>query len=253
VDTTPVFTAEYLGDSIWSVNKICRDNPQASDYWYFYEDTGKLLGNKLTTPTNGAMQGTITTDDNKLYHSIRDYTRRAYITTLELKFFNWQRLTSLNLVPEGSGESKGTDAAAELLPSRDFVAQLMTQCDKCHALAIRIWAENPYLELNATEDSKDGTTAEKWSALSYQFDWEISKTEEQVQTLKSDANQMFDKAEEYLSQKTASIQSNYLNELRNTRGKYIDKLEQVSLYLEQAREANWKLRCHALNIPTATN
>jgi len=39
----PIFAAEYQGDGIWSVVKICRVDPRWDRLWYFYEDSGDLV------------------------------------------------------------------------------------------------------------------------------------------------------------------------------------------------------------------
>jgi hypothetical protein len=39
----PIFAAEYQGDGVWSVAKICPVNPEWDRLWYFYEDSGDLV------------------------------------------------------------------------------------------------------------------------------------------------------------------------------------------------------------------
>ena len=168
---------------------------------------------------------------------------------MELEHFNWSRIRYLNLAPKGSGTSSSNGSIAELLPPNDFVNPLLTQSDKCHALAIRVWEESPFMETNATEKYDDPMTVAKWWTLYYRFEWEISKAESLLETLKPDASRMFDEAERYLSNTATQANPRYINELRRTGATYMDQLEQVSLYLEQAREASWKLRCQVLSSP----
>lgn len=104
------------------------------------------------------------------------------------------------------------------------------------------------MDLNKSSKSTDRITTEQWGSVCYQFEWEISKAEVQVEMLKSNANEMFDEAEEYLSNQATPTSTTYLNEFKRTRATYMDKLEQITLYLELARVASWKLRCHTLNL-----
>ena len=39
----PIYNAEYMGDGVWSVTKICPVNPQYNGAWNFYESTGELV------------------------------------------------------------------------------------------------------------------------------------------------------------------------------------------------------------------
>jgi len=222
------------------VNKTCPANPDANDYWYFYEDSGKLLGEGKTVSTE---------NDKARYGSIKDYSERAYITVFELKHFNWDRIRYLNLAPKGSDTSTGNGSVAELLPPDDFVDSLLTQSAKCNALAIRVWEENPFAETDAAGKYDDPMAITEWWALYYRFEWEISKAQSLIATLEPSANRMFNEAEMYLSNAVTEPNPRYVNELRRTHAMYIDRLEQVSLYLEQAREAGWKMKCHMLSSP----
>jgi len=42
----PIYTAEYLGNGIWSVTKVCPVNAKYNDSWNFYESTGELVRSK---------------------------------------------------------------------------------------------------------------------------------------------------------------------------------------------------------------
>ncbi|MBM4453495.1 MAG: hypothetical protein FJ013_02805 [Chloroflexi bacterium] len=187
--------------------------------------------------------------DNRFYRSTADYTRRAYLTTLELNHFDWQKVSSLSLAPDSSESSKETHTLAKLLPSPDFVASLLTQLDKCHALAIRVWTENPYLPAHELDKNAASVTMGQWWVRYYQLEWEISKAENLTETLKTEANKTFNEAEKRLSDPASSVNMRYMSEFQRVRATYIDKLEQITLYLEQAREASWDLRCQMLSSP----
>jgi phage shock protein A len=126
---------------------------------------------------------------------------------------------------------------------------LLAQSDKCHALAIRIWTESPYLPTEETDKNTARMTTEQWWAQYYQLEWEISKAESLTETLKSEANKALDEAESRLSAPTSSVNKRYVSEFQRVRATYMDKLEQISLYLEQARKASGKLRCQVLSSP----
>jgi len=175
-----------------------------------------------------------------------NYTRKAYSTTIELKRFDWSSASVLNLVPKGHEASFGTNAAVELLPSPDSVNPLLPQIDKCHAIAIKILAENPYTGINTPDNNTDKVSATKWWKVYYHLQWEISKAEKEVETLKLDAKIMFDEANNYLANDSTPDNMVYIRTFQTASATYIDRLEQVSMYLEQAREAGWKLRCNIL-------
>jgi hypothetical protein len=147
------------------------------------------------------------------------------------------------LVPKGQKTPSGTVTAVELLPSPDFANQLLTQVDKCHAMAVEVLAEDPY---KATENSEDIESYGKWWQRYYNLQWEISIAERQVEILKLDARILFDEANHYLISEKSTDKMRYLNAFQSSCATYMDRLEQISMYLEQAREAGWKVRCHIL-------
>ena len=42
-DDKPIFTAEYLGDGMWSILKTCPINSEYNGAWYFFEDNVQLV------------------------------------------------------------------------------------------------------------------------------------------------------------------------------------------------------------------
>jgi len=239
----PVFSAEYLGDSIWSIKKTCPANPLADGSLFYYEDTGKLLGGGF---------GDVIADDT-ISSSIINYIMNAYSTTIQVKKFDWRPASVLNLVPKGQESSSETNTSAGLLPSTAFVNTLLVQIDKCHALVVEVLAENPYEGTNVTNNIQDKPSSEKWWQLYYQLQWEISEAEREVEALKLDARMMFDEADSYLTNSGTPENMRYIDAFRISCATYIDRLEQVSMFLEQAREASWKLRCNALISASASN
>jgi hypothetical protein len=185
--------------------------------------------------------------DDTLSHDLFNYTRRAYSTAIELKRFDWSPAIVLNLVPKGQKTPSGTATAVELLPSPDFVNQLLTQVDKCHAMAVDVLAEDPYQVISTPENSKDKELYGKWWQRYHHLQWEISIAEKQVETMKLDASILFDGANHYLISENNTDKMRYLNSFQSSCATYMDKLEQISMYLEQAREAGWKVRCHMLS------
>lgn len=223
------------------MTKTCPANPTADSQWFYYEGTGRLLRNDI---------GSITAD-NTLGQDLFNYTRKAYLTTIELKRFDWSPARVLNLAPKGQKISAGTASIVEILPSPDFVNQLLTQIDKCHAMSVDILAEDHYQGLNTLDNSIDKELYGKWWQQYYHLLWEINIAEQQVESLKMDANTMFDKANTYLANNNSPEKMRYLNAFQSSCATYTDRLEQITMYLEQAREAGWKVRCYILSSATS--
>lgn len=256
---------------MWSIAKTCPINPEYHGQWYFYEDTGELAEKELArpVPSSAAPSGqpgqqsprvageSGLVEDYQLlesYYAMRGYVRQAYSAASELEDFRWDPFDSLTWE---STDEYGVDSSAlmsQVLPSADTVKPLLTQCDKCNALAAKIWLERPLAQPETTAQDTEKATTLQWLALCSRLRSELDEAERQAAELQSDAIEQYADIEHSLSTSPSSVPETYTERFQTRCAEYTGLFNVVRGNLEQAERLAVKLRCWQPGSPvTATD
>lgn len=261
----------YLGDATWTVTKTCPINSGYDDQWYFYEDTGRLAEKELarvqtvsavgsSQPEEQPKEGSLNAvkesrpvEDHEfyeLYYEMKGYMKQAYTVAARLQDFSWHPFDGLVWESPDKYGNEQPVLLAQVLPSADDVKPLSTQCDKCNALAVKVWLERPTTEPEATAKETTKLSLGQWRALCCQLLSELSEAKHQATKVKSDTSRQFTDIEHNLSMSTSSIQETYLDRFQGRRAQYAGLFDDVTRSLEQAERLTLKLRCWHFSSPT---
>ena len=209
-----VFSADYVGDGIWSVTKTCPINAECNGAYYFYEDSGALVEKGLapllagsTVPCGepeapdaaGDLTQTEVQEFSKLYCDMKRHLEDAYVLTHQLQYFGWYLVGGLSWKSKDEHGVERTVNLADALPLRETVNPFLAQYEKCNALAIEMWLERPYKSRQTPDHEIGNLTLREWPALCRRLDIQLREARRELEQVKSDTSKQFSNIEHGLS------------------------------------------------------
>lgn len=253
---------------MWSVTKTCPINSEYDGYWYFYEDIGKPLekgsvlrlaglaagwGRPESQPEQGSLHAVRELRPieehrfSEVYDDMKGHVEQAYMLALGLQDFSWYPLDILGGTYGANYSGDGLMVMPEMLPSAEAVKPLLRQCDRCNALAVKVWLESPHREPSIAVQQTRNLTIGRWRVLCCQLTLECSKAQLQVEKLKAHTDRLFADIEHSLSISTSPAKEIYLAAFSERRAEYDGLLCRMVVNLEQARRSASELTCQGFN------
>lgn len=254
---------------MWSVAKICPINPAYDGQWYFYENTGKLAEKELApvaassdVASSGPESQTeqelpSTTEESRLaedygmsdtYYSMRRHLTQAHTAALALQDFRWHPFDSLTWESTNEDGVESSVLMSQVLPSADSVNPLLTQYDRCNALAVKGWLERPFTQAETTAQDATKPATHQWRALCFRLRSELYEAERKTAEVQLDAIEQLADIEHSLSTSPSSITETYPERFQTKRAEYIGLFNVVIGNLEQAERLAVKLGCWQFDL-----
>lgn len=204
-----------------------------------------LLANSGVTCAQQGSQPAQSQEDKfcGLYCDLKGYIEQAHTLALELKSFGWSPFDSFSWASRDKDGIATSWVMSEVLPSADAAKPLITQYDKCNALAIKVWLESHNKEPGAVMEDTNELPPLQWQAICGQLAWELAEATSQTQRLKSDTQELFADTQRSLSISTPAINKTYLEGFQRKCTQYISLLDKTMDTFEQAKQTAYQLRC----------
>lgn len=257
VEDELVFSADYIGDGIWSVTKTCPINAECNGAYYFYEDSGALAEKGLapllagsTVPCGepeapdaaGDLTQTEVQEFSKLYCDMKHHLEDAYALTHHLQYFGWYGLVSLSWKSKDEYGVERTVKMADTLPHSETVKPFLAQYEKCNALAIEVWLERPYKSRQTPDHETGNLTLREWRALCRRLQSQLREARRELGQVKSDTSKQFANIEHGLSTSASPHRDTWFEEFQLRHPQYTELLDQAIGTLEEAERLTSKLR-----------
>ena len=179
----------------------------------------------------------------KLYFSMAGNIQQAYNLALGLQHFDWFPFDSFSWASRDKDGVVTSWVMAEILPPTEAIKPLATQCDKCNALATKVWLEDRSKESHTIMEEMSKLTISCRQTIRGQLAWELAEATSQTQRLKSDTQELFADTQRSLSMSTQAINKTYLEEFQDRCTEYTDLLDEAVDTLKQAKQTAYQLRC----------
>ncbi len=204
-----------------------------------------LLANSGVTCARQGSQPAQSQEDEfcGLYCDLKGYIEQAHTLAQQLQGFGWSPFSSFSWTSRDKDNIEEFWVMLEVLPSADAAKPLITQYDKCTALAIKVWLESHNKEPGAFMKETNELPLLQWQAICGQLAWELAEATSQTQRLKSDTQELFADTQHNLSISTPAINKTYLEGFQRKCTQYISLLDKAMDTLEQATQTAYRLRC----------
>lgn len=110
----------------------------------------------------------------ELCQEMKSYIGQAHTLALGLKGFSWHQVDVVYYEIDEYGVWK-VKTLNEIIESADMVNPLVSDCNKCRALAIKAWSESPYKEPQTAVQEKEKLTIGEWWGLCGQLESALAR------------------------------------------------------------------------------
>ena len=138
-----------------------------------------------------------------------------------------------------------------MLPSPEAVVPLLTQCDKCNALATKGWLRLPDKDPQSFAQGTATLTIAEWRALCRQLESELGEASYQIQKFQSETSKLFAEAEHSISISNPAVSETYIDKLQGRYAQYAIFLHEAKDTLKQAKRLTSELRYWEFRPPAA--
>lgn len=105
----------------------------------------------------------------ELYQEMKSCIEHAHTLALGLQNFSWHQVNVAYYEIDKYGVKKWK-TLKEIIESADIVNPLVSDCNKCYALAIKVWAESPYKEPQTAAQKMEKLAIGEWWGLCDQLE-----------------------------------------------------------------------------------
>jgi len=250
------FSAQYLGNGIWSVKKTCPIFSQYNVYWYFYEDVGQLEQIQLFSgATEGAIgvtqQAAVISNQsrgqklNDLYAKIDGHLEQVYMLNQQLEDFDWRSIKYLKWKSSDENGNEHVTQMADILPSKETFQPLVVQNDRCSAFNTLLWLENPYQK--PVDGRRKHLTPAEWYVLNKRLKPEIDKAQDLVNNIHLNISQKFADIDKEINVPGAMAEA-YVGRVQMRHAEYLALLDETMQCLEEAKLLAVKINNLAINL-----
>jgi len=178
-----------------------------------------------------------------LYCDLKGDIEQAHTLAQQLQGFGWSPFSSFSWTSRDKDGIATSRVMSEVLPSADAAKPVITQYDKCNALAIKVWLESHNKGPDAVMEDMNELPPLQWQTICGQLAWELAEATSQTQRLKSDTQELFADTQHSLSISTPAVNKTYLEGFQRKCTQYISLLDKTMDTLEQATQTAYRLRC----------